>query len=174
MMTWAAIQGYDIIGSMAANNPTQPARPYARLQDILDTYSQHLFVVDIKYANTYREELLDILDAYDGPERFVGKSYGVGGTSFATSFTNRGYERWGYFYASDIPSLTSQYVNQWTIIGMDYTASQADWNTLASYRTNGQRMSGHICPDTAAVATARSKGATGFMISGPEDVDPLY
>lgn len=171
-MTWATVQGYQILGSMAANNSTQPNRPYAKLQDILDAYSKHLFVVDIKYANTYREELLDILDSYGGPERFVGKSYGVGGSSFAISCANRGYQTWGYFYASDIPSLTSQYVNQWTIIGMDYTAAQADWDTLAGYRTNGQRMSGHICPDSSAVATARSKGATGFMVSGVETVNP--
>lgn len=98
--------------------------------------------------------------------RCVGKAYGVGSTSFATSFANRGYQRWGYFYASDIASLTTANVNQWTIIGMDYTASQADWNTLAGYRTNGQRMTGHICPTEAAIASARDKGATGFMVSG--------
>lgn len=171
-MTWAAVQGYQILGSMAANNTGQPNRPYARLQDILDAYSKHLFIIDLKYANTYREELLDILETYGGPERFIGKAYGVGSTSFATSFTNRGYERWGYFYGTDIPSLTSGYVNQWTIIGMDYNASLSDWNTLAGYRTNSQRMSGHICPDSTAVATARSKGATGFMVSGVEAVEP--
>lgn len=171
-MTWATVQGYQILGSMAANNPAQPNRPYARLQDILDTYSKHLFVVDVKYANTYREELLDILDAYGGRERFIGKAYGVGSTSFATSCANRNYQTWGYFYGTDIPSLTSQYVNQWTIIGMDYNATLSDWNTLAGYRTNGQRMTGHICPDSSTVATARSKGATGFMVSGVEAVDP--
>lgn len=173
-MTWAAIQGYNILGSMAANNPTQPDRPYARLQDILDAYSEHLFVVDVKYANTYREELLDILDSYGGRERFVGKAYGVGSTSFAASCNARSYQSWGYFYGADIPALTSQYVNQWTILGMDYNATLSDWNTLASYRLNGQRLSGHICPNAAAVATARSYGATGFMISGAEDVNPLY
>lgn len=171
-MTWSQIQGYQILGSMATNNPTQPNRSYARLQDILDTYSQHLFVVDIKYANTYREELLNILDSYGGKERFVGKAYGPGTNSFATSCANRGYERWGYFYASDLPSLTAPSVNQWTLIGMDYTASQSDWDTLAAYRTNGQRMMGHICPNSAAVATARSYGATGFMVSGVKDVRP--
>lgn len=171
-MTWAQIQAYQILGSMAANNTTQPDRPYARLEDILDTYVHHLFVIDIKYANAYREELLNILDARGGPERFIGKSYGVGGVSFATSFAARGYQRWGYFYASDIPSLTSGYVNQWTLIGMDYTASQSDWDTLAGYRTNGQRMMAHICPDATAVITGRGKGATGFMVSGVSAVNP--
>jgi len=173
-MTWATVQGYTILGSMATNNPSQPARPYATLQDILDTYTEHLFVIDVKYASTYREELLNILDTYGGNERFVGKGYGVGNNSFAASCANRGYERWGYFYASDVPSLTPAYVNQWTLVGMDYNASLSDWNTLAGYRTNGQRMSGHICPDGAAVATARSYGATGFMVSGVENVNPLY
>ncbi len=171
-MTWATVQGYTILGSMATNNPTQPARPYATLQDILNTYTEHLFVIDVKYASTYREELLNILDTYGGNERFVGKGYGVGNNSFAASCANRSYERWGYFYASDVPSLTSAYVNQWTLIGMDYNAPLSDWNTLAGYRTNGQRMSGHICPDGTAVATARSYGATGFMISGAENVNP--
>ncbi len=159
---------------MASNNPTQPNRSYARLQDILDAYSEHLFVVDIKYANTYREELLDILDSYGWRERFVGKADGVGSTSFAASCNARSYQNWGYFYGAHVPALTSQYVNQWTILGMDYNATLSDWNTLASYRTNGQRLSGHICPNAAAVATARSYGATGFMISGAEDVNPLY
>ncbi len=171
-MTWSQVQGYQILGSMATNNPSQPSRPYARLQDILEAYSEHLFVVDVKYANTYREELLNILDSYGGKERFVGKAYGPGTNSFATSCANRGYERWGYFYASDLPSLTAPSVNQWTLIGMDYTASQSDWDTLAAYRTNGQRMMGHICPNSAAVATARSYGATGFMVSGVKDVRP--
>ncbi|HMQ09033.1 MAG TPA: glycerophosphodiester phosphodiesterase family protein [Candidatus Nanoperiomorbaceae bacterium] len=171
-MTWADVQNYQILGSMATNNPSQPSRPYARLQDILEAYSEHLFVVDVKYANTYREELLNILDSYGGKERFVGKAYGPGTNSFATSCANRGYERWGYFYASDLPSLTAPSVNQWTLIGMDYTASQSDWDTLAAYRTNGQRMMGHICPSSAAVATARSYGATGFMVSGVKDVRP--
>ncbi len=171
-MTWSQVQGYQILGSIATNNPSQPSRPYARLQDILEAYSEHLFVVDVKYANTYREELLNILDSYGGKERFVGKAYGPGTNSFATSCANRGYERWGYFYASDLPSLTAPSVNQWTLIGMDYTASQSDWDTLAAYRTNGQRMMGHICPNSAAVATARSYGATGFMVSGVKDVRP--
>lgn len=171
-MTWSQVQGYQILGSMATNNPTQSNRPYARLQDILDAYSQHLFVIDVKYANTYREELLDILDSYGGKERFIGKAYGPGSNSFATSCANRGYERWGYFYASDLASLTTASVNQWTLIGMDYTATQSDWNTLAGYRTNSQRMMGHICPNSTAVATARSYGATGFMVSGVIDVKP--
>lgn len=172
-MTWAQVQTYEILGSMAANNPTQPNRPYARLEDILDTYSHHLFVIDVKYATAYREELLNILDSYGGAERFIGKSYGVGSAGFASSFTARGYQRWGYFYGSDIPSLNTTHVNQWTLIGMDYAASQSNWDTLASYRTNGQRMMGHICPDLAAVATARGKGAAGFMVSGVRAVDPF-
>jgi hypothetical protein len=171
-MTWSQVQGYQILGSMATNNPSQPSRPYARLQDILEAYSEHLFVVDVKYANTYREELLNILDSYGGKERFVGKAYGPGTNSFATSCANRGYERWGYFYASDLPSLTAPAVNQWTLIGMDYTASQSDWNTLAGYRANGQRMMGHICPNPTAVATAKSYGAAGFMVSGVVSVKP--
>lgn len=165
-MTWTDVQGYQILGSMAANNTTQASQPYAKLQDILNAYSQHLFVIDIKYASSYVTELLNILDTYGGNQRFVGKAYGIGSTAFANAFAARNYQTWGYFYATDIASLTTAYVNQWTIIGMDYTASQANWNTLAGYRTNGQRMSGHICPDSTAVATARSYGATGYMVSG--------
>lgn len=172
-MTWAQVQGYQIIGSMATNNPTQQGRPYAKLQDILDAYAHHLFVIDIKYANAYREELLDILDTYGGPARFIGKAYGPGISSYATSLTARGYQSWGYFYASDVSALTSAIVNQWTIIGMDYTASQADWTTVANYRTNGQRMTAHICPNAAAITTARSLGATGFMVSGVVAVKPF-
>ena len=69
--------------------------------------------------------------------------------------------------------MTTGYVNQWTILGMDYTASQSDWNALAAFRTNGQRMTAHICPDEAAITTARALGASGYMVSGTAGILPF-
>lgn len=165
-MTWAQVQAYSILGSLVPNNPSQPDRAYAKLQDILDTYSQHLFIVDVKYESAHLEELINILDTYGGPERFIGKAFGIGSTAIATSFANHGYQRWGYFFSHNIASLTTEYVNMWTLLGMDYTSPQSDWNTLMSYRTNNQRLIGATCPDDSSVISARSKGATGFMVSG--------
>lgn len=176
-LTWAQVQAYEILGSVATNNPTQPNRPYMRWEELIDMYYfSHVIFVDPKVAISYRSELLDMMDALpNSTDKFVAKYYGVSGGAGNTSGWNfdakaRGYTTWGYFYAADSANYAT-YAPRWDILGMDYTAAQSYWDDLAAAGT-GQPMMGHICPDAAAVSTALSKGADGVMVSGVKSAVP--
>ena len=95
----------------------------------------------------------------------------AGNTSgWAFDCAQRGYTSWGYFYEADSANYAT-YAPRWSILGVDYNASQSAWDALraaASYRP----VMAHICPNAAAVTTAQSRGANGFMVSGVIAVKP--
>ncbi len=168
-MTWSQIQAYSILGTVATNNPAQSNRPYMRWEELIATYySSHVLFVDPKVAISYRAELLNKMDALpNSTAKFVGKYYGVSGGVTEISGWNfdchaRGYKTWGYFYQSDAANIAT-YAPRWDILGMDYSADQATWTSILSY---GKPVMGHICPNTAAINTARTYGAKGVMVSG--------
>lgn len=175
-MTWAQVQQYQILGSTASTNPSQPPRPFARLETVLDRHPDHLFVIDpkLQVSLSKSNEVLDILDSRGGPERFITKWFGPGDyqDAFISASHARNYEIWGFFYQHNIEAgLTQAEVERYTLIGMDYNASQASWDALRVL-AGSRRMIGHICPNQAAVDTARSKGATGFQCSGVRAIRP--
>lgn len=167
--TWAEVQAYQITAS-GTTNPSQPARPYARWEEIMDAYyDSHIFFVDPKHATAFRSELLDMMDSLPGTptDRFVAKYFGVA-SQWAISAKARGYKTWGYFYEAnltDIPTFQGFY----DILGMEYGASQATWDSIKSY---GKPVIGHIIPDSSSATTALTKGAAGLMVSGVEQVIP--
>jgi hypothetical protein len=177
-LTWAQVQSYQILGSVATNNPSQSSRPYMRWEELMNLYyGTHVIFVDPKVAISYRSELLNKMDAMPGTptDHFVAKYYGVSGGAGNTSGWNfdakaRGYKTWGYFYESDSANYAT-YAPRWDILGMDYTGSQTAWNNLAA-AAPGKPIMGHICPDQTAVTTALSKGAVGVMVSGVKNAVP--
>jgi hypothetical protein len=82
--------------------------------------------------------------------------------------TARGYKSWGYFYQTDAANFAT-YQGRWDILGMDYNADNATWNTILSY---GKPVIGHIVPNSTAATTALGYGASGLMVSGVEQVVP--
>lgn len=177
-LTWSQVQSYQILGSVATNNSSQPDRPYMRWEELMNLYyGTHVIFVDPKVAINYRSELLNMMDAMPGSPttHFVAKYYGVSGGASNTSGWNfdakaRGYKTWGYFYEADSSNFAT-YAPRWDILGMDYNASQSAWNSLAA-AAPGKPIMGHICPNQAAANTAISKGAVGLMVSGVKAVDP--
>ena len=177
-LTWSQVQSYQILGTVATNNPSQSNRPYMRWEEIMSLYyNTHVLFVDPKVAINYRTELLNMMDAMPGTPttHFVAKYYGVSGGASNTSGWNfdakaRGYKTWGYFYESDSANYAT-YAPRWDILGMDYSASQSAWNSLAA-AAPGKPIMGHICPNQAAATTAISKGAVGLMVSGVKAVSP--
>ena len=162
-MTWAQISAYDI-SPWQTTNTGQPHRPYAKLTDILNVYYRsHILFIDPKSANSFRSELLDILDALPGnpKDRIVAKFAGNGTSTWATDARARGYKAWGYFYSGD---NWATYGSQFDYLGMDYTAPQTDWDSIKAL---GKPVIGHIVPDAASASTALTKGANGLMVSAP-------
>ena len=176
-LTWAQVQTYNILGSTATNNTTQPDRPYMRWEELIAMYySSHVIFVDPKAALSFTTEILNMMDAQaSSTTKFIAKYYGVSGatdnsTGWCHDAQTRGYKTWGYFYAADSANYAT-YAPHWDILGMDYNATQTYWDQLAA-AAPGKPIMGHICPNAAAVTTALSKGAAGVMVSGAGTVVP--
>lgn len=141
----------------SAGNP----RVYYLLEDMLDKYTPtHVVVADPKYGVGKVSQFLDLLDAHGGNTKIVVKFYGVGSgaVALANAATTRGYQTWGYFYESDYTSGDlATYQTHWSILGMNYDASQTAWDSVKSY---GKPVVGHIVPNQAGYNTAIAKGAT--------------
>ena len=173
--TWAQIQQqYIVVGQMGA------PQPYMRWEEIVEAYGQtHLFVVDPKYAvGAYRTEFLNMVKQTVGSERAIIKYSGVG--SGAANLSNAakalGFETWGFFYAGDASATQGgngalqTWGPSWTLIGMDYNASQAIWDEALAL---GKSVIAHIVPNQAAYETAMTKGAHGAQVSGVAVVEPV-
>lgn len=178
-MSWAQVQQYVIKGSSAAGNPTQPDRPYMRLEEIIERYySTHVLFIDPKHSLAMRAELMNYIDSLPGTpqQRIVYKYFGVEGNAAGTSglaydAAQRGYQRWGYFYDLQVDNGDiNTYQARWSILGMDYLDSENSWNVVNSF---GKPVLGHICPDQAAVNTCLARGADGVMVSGTAVVTPV-
>ncbi|KTR78016.1 hypothetical protein NS234_04945 [Microbacterium oxydans] len=155
-MTWAQVQTYQ--NSLnAAGTP----RPYYRLDQFLDDFtSTHVVIVDPKHAiGTYNTEFLNLLDAHGGNSKIVVKFYGAGtgAAALADAATAKGYQTWGYFYEADIASgELAAWQSHWSLLGMEYGASQGAWDTILAY---GKPVVGHIAGSQANYNTAISRGA---------------
>jgi hypothetical protein len=155
-MTWAQVQTYQ----NTLNSAGTP-RTYYRLDQFLDDFTgTHVAIVDPKYAiGTYNTEFLNLLDAHGGNTKIVVKFYGVGSgaTALADAATARGYQTWGYFYDTDVTGggLAADQ-SHWSILGMNYDASQAAWDAALAY---GKPVVGHIAASQANYNTAISRGA---------------
>lgn len=173
--TWAQIQAQQIV--VGAHGAPQP---YMRWEEIVAAYgSTHILVVDPKYAfSTHRVEFLDMVYNDVGTDRAIIKFSGPGSGAalLSTSAQAMGFETWGFFYAADASAGLGGNGNlqtwgpSWTLIGLDYTASQDVWNEALAL---GKPVIGHIAPNQAAYNTAISKGAVGVQVSGVEVVAPV-
>ncbi len=172
--TWAQVQAQQIVIGPGA------AQPYMRWSEIVAAYgATHILVVDPKYAlGSYRTEFLDMVDRDLGPTKAIIKfsGGGSGATALSTAAIARGYQTWGFFYATDASAAQGgsgslqTWGPYWTMIGMDYTASQAVWDEALAL---GKPVIGHIAPSQSAYNTAMSKGASGVQVSGVGVVTPV-
>jgi hypothetical protein len=167
--TWAEVQAYSITSS-GTTDPTQSSQPYMQFSELMDAYyDSHLFMIDPKDALAHIDELLDLMDAQPGTptEKFISKYYGPV-TTWAVAASARGYKTWGYFYntnAADLPTYEGFY----DILGMEYGASASTWTTVTSY---GKPVIAHTIQSNTDATTALSRGASGMMVSGVEEVIP--
>lgn len=148
-------------------NSSGTSRPYYLLEDMLDKYTPtHVVVADPKYGVGQVNSFLDLCDAHGGPTKIVVKFYGVGSgaVALANAAAARQYRTWGYFYEADYTSGDlATYQQYWSILGMNYDASQAAWNAATSY---GKKVVGHIAQTQADYNMAIAKGASIVQCAG--------
>lgn len=160
-MTWAQVQTY-----MNSLTSSGTPRPYYRMDDFLDKYTPtHVCIVDPKNDVSRIAEFLAICDAHGGNTKIVVKFYGVGSgsTALADAATTKGYQTWGYFYEADYANGTmDRDQSHWSILGMNYDASQAAWDAVLSY---GKPVVGHIAGSQANYNTSIAKGARMVQVA---------
>lgn len=169
-MTWAQVQAYQILGSSAGGNGSQPNRPYMRWEEIMAAYyNTHVIFVDPKVASGYTSELITLMNAQPGTptDKFVAKYYGIASSWPNLAHANN-YKTWGYFYQADVPNLPA-YQGYWDILGMDVAADQPSWDAAKSY---GKKVIGHIPTSLANANLGFGKGADGMMCAGVMEIVP--
>lgn len=172
--TWAQIQT-----QQNTYGPGDP-QPYLRWEELVEKYgSSHIIMADLKHAIAgYRTEFLTMVYNDLGPTRAIIKFSGSGSGSAALAIDAQalGFETWGYFYPADASSALGgngnmqTWAHNWTLLGMEYNASQAVWDEALAF---GKPVYGHIIPNQAAYNTAMAKGASGAQVSGVAVVDPV-
>jgi hypothetical protein len=173
--SWAQIQTQqNLVGTVGA------PQPYMRWEQLIAIYGKtHIIVADPKFAlGSYRTEFLNMVDRDLGPTKAIIKFFGggAGAAQLSTDAQSRGYQTWGFFYANNASSANGgdgqlqTWGPSWTILGMEYNASQAIWDEA---KLLGKPIVAHIVPTQAGYDAAILKGAIGAQVSGVENVAPV-
>lgn len=159
------------VASLTINvGSTGAPQPFATLQTLLNTLpSDFVYMVDPKQSGgtpAYMTEFLDILDANGGPTKIFVK---VDGAATATRFIAaqaRGYKTSAYYYAAPAtptnPANVAANIPYVDIPGLNYDASQSDWNTYLAY---GKPMWAHVIPDQTGYNTSITRGAKFVQVT---------
>lgn len=170
----AAIAAYSNLGSTASLNNTQPARPVAKLTDVLDAYYKtHVIIVEDK-TYTHTSAMLTLLSSYGTADRPVNEIFIWKATYDATKSTNFdaaaaiGLHRWAYIFdsnmAADFATLVAS--GKADMIGMDFNSPDATLTpAIAACIANGVRPTAHIISSTTQRDRLLGLGMTGLMMS---------
>lgn len=164
-MTWADVQALTINIGVGA------PQPFMRWEQIRDAYGRsHVLILDPKNYNwgTYQTEFLNMCDEL-GPNRVIVKQY-ASDVSLATAAAGRGYTTWGHTFDDFMadPNLNT-YLAAWSLLGIDYSSSQEDWNVLLA---TGKPVVGHVADNQAAYNTCITKGASGVQCTSAS-IEPV-
>jgi len=165
---WATLAPLTVTAA-STNTPAQARQPLSKVVDILDDFAHDhvIFIEDKSYANA--DSLLDLMDAYGGPSRFVWKTYGPGGLTGTNKAKARGYKTWAYYFnGTDMTNLTTSYVN-YDYLGIDFACSDAAITAAVAY---GKPVIGHILTTAAQRDRMLSLGCVGAMCADIQAVVP--
>jgi len=156
------------------------SQPMMQLTELLALYGGNRVIVVDNKGGQDLAGLTALLASYGGPNWFIMKTYFSGSNNTDVMRTS-GYKVWGYYYEGDQTANIPNTHSHFDILGMDYSATQAAWDSVLSY---AQPVWAHILPNTAAKTTADSKAASsvaggatgtliGYMVSGVTVVVPM-
>lgn len=176
-LTWDDLNAnFEILGSTANLDPTQPNRPFARFEEIAAAFPYHVLIIDPKYrwSVSERSEFFALLDTYGGgleldgtpttsQQRCIIKSYctSVGPNGVAPLSSAEGYTTWGYFYDADFANWAT-YEPHWDWLSVDESATAPNWATAVAA---GKPVVGHVIGAQAAADSVYARGARGIISS---------
>jgi hypothetical protein len=173
-MTDAQIAVYNNLGSTASGNSSQPARPVAKVVDIINAYYKtHVIIIEDK-TYTHPVQMLNLMDSYGTSARpaseiFIWKvTSSSGKVTFYDQPHARGYKTWGYIFDSsmstEFPALASS--GKSDMIGLDFNSSDATLSSaIALLKANGVKPTGHIINSTTQRDRMLALGCEGLMYS---------
>jgi hypothetical protein len=142
-----------------------------RLEEVLTAYPDRVLLVDNKSGAAF-SDFLDLLSTVpDATDHIVVKLWGLASVSQYQAAKARGLKTAGYWYpdsyAAELPSRVA-----WTdYIGMEYTATAADWAALAAY---GKPLWGHVLWTQTQLAQCAAGGAAIFQLANVLDLMPRW
>jgi hypothetical protein len=140
----------------------------ARLvNDVLIPYGRSRILFIDNKADSNVTAFFNLLDSYAGNSRYVSKGY-YASSRTATEAHNRGYKTWGYYYARNMGNFASTQ-SRFDLLGLNSSAPASDFATM---RATGKPVIAHIIANASMASVAWCKGASGFMVSGVEEVVP--
>jgi hypothetical protein len=170
--SWAEISSLRITAAHTTDLD-QPTRPYLRFEDLVEAYARtHTIFVDPKVVRAqYFPELLGMMDSLvpRSTQSFIAKGYCTS-TPWADAARARGYRGWGFYYGSTIdadPEVLRTTQAHWSMLGLDYDASDAAWAALTGHR---KKVLGHIIATKSERRKALAHGAAGLVVSGITEV----
>jgi glycerophosphoryl diester phosphodiesterase len=170
--TWAEISALRITARHTLQ-PSQPPRPYLRLESLVETFAgTHTIFVDPKNSgHQYYDELFTLMaNLVDRPaDVFIAKAY-YRTSIWAARAAERGYTTWGYYYASDLvarPTDLASTQAEWGLLGMELGASAALWRQALSF---GKPVIAHVLERKSQADDAKHLGANGLMVSAVMEV----
>ncbi len=169
--TWAEIQRHEI--KPPDGHSHQPARPYWRLDDLIESYRKHHAIwVDPKAVDPkHYPELIDVMSAHVRvlKDVFVAKSDATN-TVWAKIARVHEMQTWGFYYDSDLnqdPQLFKRTERPWTMLGLNWDASAQWWHRFAA---DGRPVVAHVLAEKSQRTQSLSRGAHGLMIAGVTEV----
>lgn len=161
-LTWAQVNANQI--TIGASGGSQP---YAKLVDIAAAFPNHTLMLDPKDSG-FTTEFLNLCDTLGGPTRVLVK--GFRGFAFLTDAKNRGYQTAAYIYGTPsdddpVDPALATWIGQVNTIGLNYDATQGEWDTLAAAVPDGKTLWAHTINSQATYNTAITKGANWVQVT---------
>ncbi|MDR7385200.1 hypothetical protein [Promicromonospora iranensis] len=165
-LTWEQVKAYPN-KAPAGGDAGFGDQPYFRLEELLPPYAEsHVIFTDPKWGvgnPAILNEFFDLVLQYVPRERLVAK-WAVTGSMVANAATLRGIASWGTLHGDDVTNGSlANHGSAWSMLGLSYAASQADWDTVLAY---GKPVLGREVATAEQRTTALSKGAVGISCSG--------
>ncbi|TNM61125.1 hypothetical protein FHN55_17395 [Streptomyces sp. NP160] len=164
--TWAEVASYRISPSGTVDR-TQPRRPYARLEELLERWGGRrvLFVDPKAVSSRFHPELVAALRRVPSSQDWVVAKAPVATTSWADAARREGWRSWGFCWARELdadPGLLTRTAASWDLLGLDVGAPDARWAEVAGL---GRPVLAHVLTTPAQLQRARALGTAGAVVS---------
>lgn len=142
-----------------------------RLEDVLDSYSDLLLIIDNKTGAQYQAFMTLIKQHVpDWQNQVILKIDGASSASRFAEAQTAGFKTAAYFYDSTSAQKIIDNMPYTDYPGLNNSAAQSYWNTLLAYN---KPIWGHVLQTTSNYTEAKTKGAKIFQCANVKTLIPM-